>query len=91
MLQFKKLNKKPLKLYYAMEKGAYFNYKNKRYYINDFIRIHQNTWFNDSNYPGFIHGMQQNEYYKPLFIELLDGYDTFINVYQEEENNDNSL
>ena len=90
MLQFKKLNKKPLKLYYAMKKGAYFNYKNKRYYINDFIRIRRNPWLNESNYPGFIHGIQ-NEYYEPLFIELLDGYDTFINVYQEEGNNDNSL
>ena len=54
---------------------------NRRYYLEDFIRVHNNPWVYD-DFPEYIHGMEADEYYKPLFIEIVD--DSTVNVYLSE-------
>ncbi len=63
-----------------------FWYWNKRYYLNDFIRVHNNPWVLD-DYPSFIHGYESENYYSPLFIGLDDACET-VTVYREVQNVD---
>ena len=88
-MEYVKLNRVPIKLYesrrrenmkFTEETQTYFNWKNKRYYLQDFTRTHNNPWVHDI-FPEHIHGMQTNEYYNPLFVELIE--DTHVNIYQE--------
>lgn len=61
-----------------------FWYWNKRYFLEDFIRVHNNPWLCD-NYPDFIQGMQadgsRDSYENPIFIELIG--DEGVNIYEE--------
>ena len=59
-----------------------FWYWCRRYYLDDFVRVHNNPWVCDE-YPAYIHGMEADEYWHPLFIELV-GSD-YVNVYEEKE------
>ena len=81
-MKFVKLNKKPLTIYESETKGSYFNFNNKRYYMNDFIRVHNNMQFNDSNIPDYIHGISQ-DYYNPLYIQYIPDFNDKVNVYKE--------
>ena len=62
-----------------------FWFYNKRYYLSDFIRVHDNPWMTFGGaldeWPEYIHGVQSDEYYHPLFIELIG--DEAVNVYEE--------
>lgn len=59
-----------------------FWWDGKRYYLNDFIRVHNNPWLGAcEDIPEYIHGVQSNAYYKPLYIELV-GSD-YVNVYEK--------
>lgn len=58
-----------------------FWWNNRRYYLDDFLRCHNNPWVSD-NFPEYIHGYEANEYYHPLFIEIADSGDC-LNVYEE--------
>ena len=57
-----------------------FWWNNRRYYLDDFLRCHNNPWVSD-NFPEYIHGYEVNEYYRPLFIEIADSGDC-LNVYE---------
>lgn len=57
-----------------------FWWYNKRYYIEDFIRVN-NPWFGGEDFPEYIHGMEFNNYHNPLYIELIG--DEYVNVYEE--------
>lgn len=86
MLQFIKLNKKPLKVSTQSNGKDYFRFKNKKYYLDTFLRVHNNAWFNSENYPDFIHGIR-NDYYNSycftnLCIEIIEGYEIYVNVYE---------
>ena len=59
-----------------------FWFNNRRYYLDDFLRAHNNPWV-VSDFPDFIHGIESSNYYNPLFIELIA--DEFINVWAEKE------
>jgi hypothetical protein len=51
-----------------MEKGTYFNFKGRRYYLKDFTRC-------DSPWGSHIEGvdaLQNNDYYNPIAIKLND-------------------
>jgi len=74
MKQFKKLNTRPLKVYAC----SYFNYKKKRFNFNDFYRVHNNFWYNDTYVPAYIHGAY---FYGNVFVEILS--DEYVNVYAE--------
>ena len=58
-----------------------FWWNNRRYYLDDFIRCHNNPWISD-NFPEHIHAYEANEYYHPLFIGIADSGDC-LNVYEE--------
>lgn len=60
-----------------------FWYWNRRYYLEDFVRVHGNPWIYD-DYPEEVQGMEADEYYHPLFI----GYDEAleaVTIYEEVE------
>ena len=58
-----------------------FMYNDKWYYLSDFIRTHNNPWTAGTHFPDYIHAYEANDYYNPLFIELIG--DEAVNVYQE--------
>ena len=53
---------------------------NKRYYLDDFMRTHDNPWI-VSDFPDYIHGIESDNYYRPIYIEIIDG--AAVNVYEE--------
>lgn len=58
-----------------------FWWNNRRYYLTNFIRCHNNPWIYD-DFPPYIHAYESDNYYSPLYIELLD--DSSINIYEEK-------
>ena len=59
-----------------------FWFWNRRYYLKDFIRAHNNPWVS-VDYPENIYGYEAGNYYDPLYIELIGS--AFVNVYKEAE------
>lgn len=53
-MEFKKLGS--YKVYFNSKGDIYFNYKGRRYYLEDAVRCHNNGWLSDI-YPEFIHGI----------------------------------
>lgn len=91
--KYKKLNDEPIKIEYVPDEREEINdYKasfwwwNKRYFLEDFTRCHNNPCIDDT-FPEYISGFETDAYYSPLFIELIDGCDEFLNVYEEIEEN----
>ena len=89
--EYKKLNDEPIEIEYVPdeheEKNDYkasFWWNNKRYFLEDFTRCHNNPWVNDT-FPEYISGFETHGYYNPLFVELIDGCDELLNVYEEVE------
>ena len=85
---FKKLNEEPIAIETvpdehdeAKDFEPSFWFENKRHFLSDFLRTHNNPWLS-GDFPEFIHGMESEQYYKPLFIELIA--DEAVNVYREE-------
>ena len=61
-----------------------FWWNNRRYYLDDFIRCHNNPWISHgSEFPEHIHGYESDCYVNPLFIELIG--DSAVNIYHETE------
>lgn len=54
----------------------------RRYYLEDFIRCHNNPWVYDE-FPDFVHGYYEDYIHPVFFIELIE--DLFVNIYKEEE------
>lgn len=61
---------------------ASFWFDNKRYYLDDFIRTHDNPWCAGCDFPEYIHGYESDNYWNPLYIELIG--DEAVNVYKED-------
>ena len=90
MYDYKKLNDEPIEIEYVEDEhdenkdfAPSFWYWNRRYYLEDFTRVHNNPWIYD-DFPENIHGMDSINYYNPIFIEIIDGGDA-VNVYKEVE------
>lgn len=90
---WKKLNDEPIRIEEVVDEHnenldftPSFWFNNKRYYLKDFIKCHNNPWigttYNDP-YPEYIHGYEADNYYNPLFIEVND---PMVNVYEEVNN-----
>lgn len=60
-----------------------FWFENRRYFLNDFVRCHNNPFIGCADFPEYIHAYEANEYYNPLFIELDDSGEC-VNVYREK-------
>lgn len=58
-----------------------FGYKDKFFYLRDFIRCHNNPW-GDMLVPDYIHAYQSTEYHNPYFIELSSSGDA-VRLYLE--------
>jgi hypothetical protein len=56
-----------------------FWWNNRRYYLDQFVRCHNNPWILDT-FPKHIHAMQYDQYYEPLFLEIVG--DDYVNIYQ---------
>lgn len=82
--QFTKQNKRPLKIYYTMKGDAYFNWKKHRKHLKNFLRTHNNPWIGDLHLPEHIHGFETDQYYNPLYIEIIYGADDAVNVYYKQ-------
>ena len=92
MAEYKKLNVEPIEIEYVVDEHdsdkdfkPSFWWNNKRYYLDNFIRTHNNP-FGGINCPEYIHGYEAENYYNPLFIELIN--DEAVNVYKEVCNED---
>ena len=55
----------------------------KRYFLDDFIRLHNNPWVSDTDVPDYIHAFYDS-YTENLYIELDEAGEN-INVYKEVE------
>lgn len=84
----KKLNIEPLTIEYIEDKHdetrdfqASFWFENRRYYLSDFIRCHNNPWISD-NYPEYIHAFEADNYINPLYISVDESGD-FLDVYRD--------
>ena len=91
-MAFVKINEEPIEIEYVEDEheesrdfDPSFWYYNKRYYLDDFIRVHDNPWMTFGGlldeWPEYIHGVEADEYYHPLYIELIG--DEAVNVYEE--------
>ncbi len=81
-----KVNDEPIPIEYVPDEHeaendfkASFWFYNKRYFLENFIRAHNNPWITD-NFPEHIHGMEAENYFHPVFIELIS--DEYVNVYE---------
>ena len=86
-MSFKRVNLSPIEVEYVVDEHdenrdfeASFWCNNRRYYISDFIRVHENPWIYD-DFPEYIHAYEAENYYKPLYIELLDDNE-HVNAYE---------
>ena len=97
-LNFVKLNDEPIEIEYVEDEHdesrdfqPSFWWWNQRYYLDDFIRIHNNPWVSPvyDEYPEYIHAYESNNYHNPLYIEITDDGD-YVNVYEEKESTNES-
>lgn len=94
MYKFKKLNDEMIEIEYIPDEHGYrdcepsFWFENERWYLSDFIRVHNNPWLSLDEFPEYIHGMLNDGtwrmYESPLFVELCDDGE-HLNVYEEVE------
>ena len=99
--KYVKLNEEPIEIECVPDEHEEENdfkpsfwFWNRRYFLENFIRVHNNPWLGTNAYdyyPEYIHGLQADEYYRPLFIELVDGRDEYVNVYEEKEIEDDAI
>lgn len=87
MANYIKLNSEPIEIEHVEDEHdsskdfePSFWVRNKRYYIDDFLRCHNNAWITDT-FPEYIHGIEAEEYYDPLYIEIVDGGNA-VNAYE---------
>lgn len=86
-MTYKKLNVEPIAIEYVEDEHEEekdfqpsFWWDNKRYYLEGFIRTHNNPWCS-GEFPKYIHGYESDSYFHPLFIEIVG--DEAVNVYEE--------
>ena len=91
MYEYVKQNEEPIEIEYVEDEHEEsrdfepsFWWWNKRYFLSDFLRCHNNPWLG-GEFPEYIHGMQNDgssdSYRCPMFIELIG--DSAVNIYKE--------
>lgn len=87
--EYIKINDEPIEIEYIEDEHdetrdfePSFWVNNRRYYLNDFLRTHNNPWIG-GDFPEYIHGVKADAYYHPIYIELI-GSDA-VNVYEYKE------
>ena len=84
---FQRLNNGPVDIEYvpdeheeARDFEPSFWFDNRRYFISDFIKVQNNPWIGNLDYPEYIHAMETDNYYDPLYVELIG--DSQVNIYR---------
>ena len=92
MEDFKKINDEPIEIEYVEDEHdgsrdfqpsfwlAAAGY-NKRYYMDDFMSVNSPWCGYGGSFPDYIHGVELENYFNPVFIEIIDGIE--VNVYEE--------
>ena len=90
MKEFIKVNEEPIEIEYTEDEHEERNdfkpsfwWNNRRYFLENFIRTHNNAWTGPVEYPKHIHAYEADNYYKPLYLEFIG--DEAVNVYEERE------
>lgn len=88
--EFVKLNDEPISIECVEDEHEEENdfkpsfwWNNRRYFLDDFVRTHNNAWTGPLSFPDHIHAYEADNYYKPLYLELVG--DDAVNVYEERE------
>lgn len=81
-IQFVKLNDEPIEIEYGDNDNYVFTFDGQTYDLNDFIRTHDNAWAK-YDVPDYIHGVYAYDYSNPIWIELVDNRDDYVNVYRQ--------
>ena len=88
--EFVKQNSEPVPIEYVEDEHEEshdfqpsFWWNNRRYFLDNFIRCHNNPWLGCATYPEYIHGIESDNYHNPLCLELLN--DEELNIYLERE------
>ena len=81
-----KLTKEPIEIKNYVLSGENdaepgFEFRGKVYLISDFLRCHENPWISDV-FPEYIHGIETDAYYNPLYIGMNEGCDA-VDVYEK--------
>ena len=95
MNRYEKVNAEPLEIVTTGYTYAGFNEPERgtceafwfdgRYYnLDEFARTHNNPWMG-GDYPDYIHGVEIENYYNPIYIEVIEAYDPCVNVYRYVE------
>ena len=100
--QFNKLNDEPLILDSEFvneddeESSLFFEFQDEHHYLDDIVSRNC-PWFPTiPDLPDYIHGIDQTDYWNPLFVEIIDGidygeYEVAFNIYELEIIDDESL
>lgn len=91
MSEYKKLNEDWIEIEYVEDEHEEENdfkpsfwWNNQRYFLDNFIRTHNNPWVSD-NFPDYIHAYEAEVYHNPLFIELNESGEA-VNVFKYVDN-----
>lgn len=84
---FVKLNNEPIEITYVdSEEGDFvpaFDWNGETYYLDDFIRCHNNPW-GEIDCPDYIHAYDSTNYYNPIFIGVDDSGE-YVDIYEQSE------
>lgn len=58
-----------------------FVFNGSKYFLSNFARVHDSAWIDDTNYPDYIHGIEEGQLNDPLFIQLNEARDQ-VKVYE---------
>lgn len=84
---FTKLNDEPVNIEFTTyengETVPSFYWADKRYYLSDFIRAHNNPWYTcGEDMPSFIHAVS-TDFFNPIFLSIHD--DETLDIYTEQD------
>lgn len=60
----------------------YFEFEGNKYYLNDFLRVHDNPWFSGDDFPTIIDGVYSNDTVDPIFVHLIGDY--AVDIYKRK-------
>lgn len=61
----------------------YFEFDGNKYYLNDFLRVHDNPWFSGDDFPTIIDGVYSNDTVDPIFVHLIG--DWAVDIYKRKK------
>lgn len=85
-MDFIKLNKDPINVEYTLDPNRplepTFRWEGKRYYLSEFLSVHNNPWIGTTSYPKYINGVEIGNHHNPVMIEIVSNYS--VNIYEQK-------